>query len=57
MKTSLLIIIVFSLVLFPAVTKSFAEESFSGTSSFENVPAEISRHFPSTFDVRLQYTC
>ena len=56
MKTRLLIIIVFSLVLFPTVTKSFAEESFSGTSSFENVPAEISRHFPSTFDVRLQYT-
>lgn len=55
MKTRLLIILAFVglLILIPY---AFASESFYGTSSFENVPAEISRHFPSTFDIKLQYT-
>lgn len=35
---------------------AFATEFFHGTSSFENVPSEISRHFPSIFDIKLQYT-
>ena len=35
---------------------AFASESFFGTSSFEHVPSEISRHFPSTFDIKMQYT-
>lgn len=35
---------------------AFSTESFHGTSSFENVPSEFSRHFPSTFDIKLQYT-
>lgn len=55
MKTRLLIIFALGglLILIPS---AFAVESFSGTSSFENVPSEISRHFHTTFDIKLQYT-
>ncbi|MDH3203347.1 MAG: hypothetical protein OEL81_01555 [Nitrosopumilus sp.] len=57
MKTRLLIIIgMFSAGLCLSTPSIFAAESFSGTSSFENVPSEISRHFPTTFDIKLQYT-
>ena len=55
MKTRVLIIFV-SVGLLVSIPNAFASESFHGTSSFENVPAEISRHFPSTFDIKLQYT-
>jgi len=55
MKTRLLIIFA-SIGLFISIPHAFASESFHGTSSFENVPTEISRHFPSTFDIKLQYT-
>ncbi|AJM91995.1 hypothetical protein [Nitrosopumilus piranensis] len=55
MKTRFFVIIGIGglLILIPA---AFAVESFSGTSSFENVPSEVSRHFPTTFDIKLQYT-
>ena len=54
MKTRLLIIFA-SIGLVVSTPYAFASESFYGTSSFENVPDEISRHFPSTFDIKLQY--
>lgn len=38
------------------VPNVYASESFYGTSNFENIPSEISRHFPTTFDIKLQYT-
>lgn len=55
MENKFLIIIALS-GMFIFVPSSFAVESFSGTSIFEHVPSEISRHFPTTFDIRLQYT-
>lgn len=38
------------------IPQAFGSESFYGTSSFESVPSEISRHFPSTFEIKFQYT-
>lgn len=55
MKTRFLILFAFA-GLSSSVPHAFASESFYGTSSFENTPSEISRHFPSTFDIKLQYT-
>ncbi|MDH3278980.1 MAG: hypothetical protein OEL52_00870 [Nitrosopumilus sp.] len=55
MKTRLLTILAFAGLLI-SIPSTFASGSFHGTSSFENVPSEISRHFSSTFDLRLQYT-
>ncbi|AJW70308.1 hypothetical protein [Nitrosopumilus adriaticus] len=55
MKTRLLILFVFVGLLI-SIPHIFASESFHGTSSFENIPSEISRHFPTTFDIKLQYT-
>lgn len=51
-----LLIFFTSIILSVLIPNAYAVESFSGTSVFENVPSEISRHFPSTFDIRLQYT-
>ncbi|MGY5146575.1 MAG: hypothetical protein ACW9W4_01040 [Candidatus Nitrosopumilus sp. bin_7KS] len=57
MKTRPLIIVgMLSAGLFLLTPSAFAVESFSGTSSFEKIPSEISRHFPTTFDIKLQYT-
>ncbi|WP_371503970.1 hypothetical protein [Nitrosopumilus adriaticus] len=58
MKTKVLLIIVMmaSVGLLLFVPNVHASESFHGTSSFENIPSEISRHFPTTFDIKLQYT-
>ena len=39
-----------------SIPNVFAAEYFHGTSSFENTPSEISRHFPSTFEIKMQYT-
>ncbi len=50
------LIILASVGLFVFVPDVFADDSFFGTSSFENVPSEISRHYSSTFDIKLQYT-
>ncbi len=55
MKTRLLVIFAFT-ILMVSIPNAFAAEYFHGTSSFENMPTEISRHFPSTFDIKLQYT-
>lgn len=38
------------------IPQAFASDSFHGTSSFESVPSELSRHFPSTFEIKFQYT-
>jgi hypothetical protein len=54
MKTKFLIM--FGIAgLFILIPPAFASESFHGTSSFENVPSEISRHFPATFEIKFQY--
>ena len=55
MKTKLLIIFTF-VGLLVSIPHSFASESFYGASSFENVPSEISRHFPTTVEIKFQYT-
>ena len=55
MKTKLLAIIASVGLLF-SIPYSFASESFYGTSSFENIPSEISRHVPSTFEIKFQHT-
>jgi hypothetical protein len=55
MKTRFLIIFAFAGLLI-SIPHSFASESFYGTSSFENVPSEISRHFPTTVEIKFQYT-
>ena len=55
MKTRFLIIIA-SVGLLVSIPNAFASESFYGTSSFESVPSEISLHFPSTFEIKFQYT-
>ena len=54
-KSRLLIILV-SIGFLISIPHAYASESFHGTSSFENVPSEISRHFPSTFEIKFQYT-
>ena len=54
MKNKTLIIFAF-FILFVFVPNVHAVEYFEGSASFENVPVEISRHFSSTFDIKLQY--
>ena len=55
MKNSIILLLAVIIGLGGA-SSAYASETFHGTSSFENIPAEISRHFPSTFDIKLQYT-
>ena len=55
MKYVLLMIFAFS-ILMVSIPSIFATEYFHGTSSFENAPSEISRHFPSSFEIKMKYT-
>ena len=55
MKTRLLTIIA-SVVLLVSIPYVFASESFHGTSSFENIPSELTPGKPTQFEIKFQYT-